>query len=1530
MPASPDDILQAMREAGDEFAKMADTIEGKMPKIIGEFKRLPRQLNPLMKTLERLAARAASVRLDGLVKDLGAADAGAVKFLKTLDTVEKKVGRVASAGEDAAKAMSFSGPTAATARAVEDLTRKVTQLGSQLENRTKEFKDLEKSAERVSKMDMSTAAARPARLAARPAIETPDNADANRTRNAMAGAADAAADVRAETGGIEEGALAAGRAAAELSDTYHKYEADIAPVLQHFHGMEEALQGLSTLVSTARGDLSEMKSDEMLAWAAAAKGQLDAIVKAAEEFPGLEPISAESIRGLRKMVESLEDGDASAEKMRETMATVGREMEDVKAKGRGLNKALLEGVEKLADETKDWYGVSRKNQAEMLEWRIRHQKAAERMVEQGVRPAVAYAVQLGKAIKNVPIEGLNAEVKELSSTLGGALKTVTGMQNFTFTGIVKGALEIEDHFVKMRQQMIDMTSQSGHLSALWSAGLGAADIKDEMDKLYFSMDNLVDTWGVTREEATGATKALIDAGFSMSSILGPSLKEGEGGLLQFAKAGESAMTGLQELGRLSRITGRSMADISAMAGQWREQMGVSIGEVGETYLELEGHARRSGLSVGKFMDRLMASASGFVIFGGRMEDISKTLSDLMTGMRLPPGLAQKISGDFMEQLKQTSMDEAMMTTGMLGDEGRAMMLKEYGRWIEGERKNLANVKAQIEQLDVMRDAGDIAEDAWAAQRGDLVNQRDRLEREQGQMSALYEKAQKGDATSLSALDQMIARHGDMAAGNMRLIKAAIATGGIMAERTKEAIAAGKGPEEVMRALKDGLDEQVKSGKGMLQVQTVLGQFGFENEKVFGELATAAGDNLAMLKKYAELTGKGGDRIAALAAEGGDLEAAAAAIQESVRTPAELLSRLRKLKAEGYAVPEAVEKKLEEAKKKFIEFEGIDAEKQAAAMKEASMAQAKFLAGVVEKPKPPEEQLVEHAKDQISQLEVIKHAMEYLKGTYGPAVLAGLAVIKGLMMANQAIDLLGGMKNVKGALSKGFNKLKGTRLGGRVGRGLQAAKGSRAGQAVARAGRGVGRGASAVASGGKMATKTLAKVGGGIVAPLVSGVFAEMELRDKEQAASRDAYERALAKGKTKAEAKEIAKRAKARATSGEDIGAATGKVAGAAVGAAALAFLGPVGMAIGGYIGAEGGALLGGYIGKAFQSEVGEFNKAIEEIVDIGSFDDAIALAKQEEEARDALQAEKMALIQKEARGERLTSEERDRLRELQKEIIEKERRAEIARSVAAAKKNEEHQKAYEEKMAPEHKKRLEAIRKERELNRKKKRGEKLTAAEENDLAMAKVMANATDDVLRKLLASQEIRALNKESAGIARVSGAKKEGDEWVGGTKADRDRLKKIDERVAALKKVQFAKKEPEKDILQVAGGGVAFLSPGDVVTQAKSLAQVIGGGAGQLVQGFAGPAAPGDGPFGDSGKWASEQDALQQRIVANMSDEAKARLAGIREKRGVMAPDQPGGKGTVDNSTWNVYINSRAEKEIEEAILKVLIKHQQRLVN
>lgn len=1541
MPDSPDDILNAMRSAGEEFARMADTIEGKLPKIVGEFKRLPAQLRPLMRSIEKIAARASSVRLDRLVNDLGDADKGAAKFLVTLDGVEKKINDIADAGQRASESMAFARPAAASLKAVQALTSQVNQLGQQLGARTRDFQNLSRSADKLARSDLTDAAG-PAGIADRAGLELPDNRDARMLGEAMGDMAPAAADVRAELGGADEEALALRRSAASLRDDFHEVSAALSPVQQHFHGMEEAIKGLSGYIVRARGDLSDMEPPAIEAWAAGAKGQIESIIEASQSFPGLEPIGTEALEALRAAMASLEDGAMTADEMRETMAAVGREMEDLKARGRGLNKALLADVEKLADETKDWYGVSKRDQSELLKWRVRHQKAAERMIERGMKPAVAYAKQLAAAMKDVPIEGLQKEIQGVTGLLKQGLAEITQTDDFSLVGIAKGAIKLHDRFADIREEMAGITAEAGHLSSMWSAGAGADDVTEELERLHYSMDNLMDTWGMTKKETTEATGALLKAGFSMSSILGPSLKDAEGGMLQLAKGGEYAMSGMDELGRLSRMTGRSLGDIATMAGQWREQMGVTIGEVGETYLELEGHARRSGLAVGKFMDRLMASAGGFVIFGGRIEDVAATLSDLMAGMKLPPGLAEKIAGDYMERLRKTTMEEAMLTTAMLGEKGRDAALAGYKKFVEERGVAMEGVERTIKALEAKKAAGEIDEAAYSKLRGEAENRRKKLQEEMGKLDALVKRAEAGDAASLAALQQYVARQGDMAAVYADLVGKANQIGGAVADAVRDAVEAGKEPQEVMQAMKDGMSQMAKTGQGMLHLQNRVNDLGFENEAELFALVQGTMDRGRMLAEYARMSGREGKAIADLVKAGASMEEVSAAIQESARTPAEMLKRLQKLQAQGFSIPEAVTKKLEEAKEKFIEFDG-DPEKQAKLQQEAAMASAKLLAGVVDKPKPVEEELRDYASQQMSIQEKIKAHLEDLM-KWGKAVLIALGIITALMRARSAVDAIGSIGGKKGVLGlvknlfsrsgpvgKILGKIPGAgRIGGLVGR--TASAGGRAARGLTswlgKAAQGLkGLSTSATAAG------RAARFAGRAMGPLAVGVTAITEaygIYKKEADAYNDAYKKALSQGKTKAEAEEIAQRAKDRAVTKADAGGAVGAVAGAGTGAIIGGIIGvlggPIGVAagaaIGGWLGGEGGKWLGEKIGDAFTTEAERFNAKMEQVIDLGTLDDARALVAAEEKARDDLQAQKMALIAKEEAGERLTAEEREKLRDLQRQIVEKEKQIELAKHAEWVKEQEELQGKVKEGMTAENRLRLDAIKKKRELERKKSRGEKLSAAEEQDLLTATNLAKADPSVLKGYLAGQEKRSLRQQAAGIEKRA-------EGIGLTEADKKKLADIQARIDALDSADFTKKEPSKDILQVAGGGVAFLSPGDVVTQAKSLAKVIGGGAGELVRGMApGPMA---GPFADQSKRIDENAIYQRNYEAGMSADAKARLATIRAKRAAReGGEATAGKAVVDNSTWNVYINSQAEKELEEAFLKVLIKHQQRLVN
>lgn len=1451
---NPDDILKAMRAAGDEFARMADTVEEKLPAIAKSLSRAPRQLQPLIRSLDEIAKKAEGIKLDRLVTELAEADKGAGRFLQTIGKVDKQLQAAArTVATLVSSHRDLSIEAQKSIQAVSSVAEKVNStIAKSLSKRTSEFKDLNREAEKAIKNFQPPAdggGSGPAK--GRPGAHLSDNKDHKERVDLI---------------------LAQERASRRLKDEFASMEGELSPIKEHFYGIEEGLKGLSGLIIKSKADLSNLSPEGMLEWGKSAVDQIDQLIASSEKFPGLEPMSVSQLKNIRAAAVGMNDMTENADGMRGVMEGVGKQLEEVKSQGRGLNKALLKDIQRLADETGSWYGVSKKNQSELVTWRVKHQKAAERMVERGIRPSWAYAVQLGKAVKSVPIKALADEGKELMGALKGALAQITGIKSLSITGIAKGFLETEDSIIKARQELIEMASASGELSAMWSAGLGAGEIEGEFDKLRDSMNNMLNTWGVTRKDAQASTKALLDAGFSMSSIVGPTLKEGTDSMLGFAKGGEHAMTALDDLGKLTRLTGRSMADISSLAGQWREQLGTTIGQVGDQYLELQGHARRSGMAVGKFMDRVMASASGFVIFGGQIKSVSDTLSTLMSGMQLPPGLAQQVAGDFMDKLRDTTMEEAMMTVGLLGSEGRDAALKSYKSWVDNRGEMLGRVEREIAALESKRASKEIDEKTYSELRGAAENRRKALETEQAKLTSLVAKAEQGDKASLAGLAQAAGRQADMSAVFSKLTADAVATGGIMGDRVREAIAAGKEPAEIMEIMADGFNEQASSGKGLVLLQGRLKDMGYKNEKEFQAVLDGAIGQHRMLKKYGEIVGRAGDHIVQLVKDGGSLEEVTAAIEESVRTPAQLLDNVRKLQAAGFAVPDQVQKKLEEAKKKFIEFEGIDSEKQAEATHAASQAMSAYLKKVIEKPSPPEIDIKEHAKKQTSLQEKINEHLLDIKNKYWKVAIVALGAIALAMKVRALGDLLPGKGMFKKVFKKGGKLLKRFTKGGRVGKLLRGARAATRGGKLAKVGklaskaktlasgaakRGAGMAGKALGAAGKIASKAAVPL---VVAAEIIG--AGMEVKGIRDAAAASAKERSKALGDSEKEIAEKEARARKRATTKGVVGKAVGQagggiggaLSGAAMGAAIGSIIPGIGTAIGGLVGGILGAMGGGWIGKKAGKAIGEgleteasrWAMKLEELSDLGSVDDVKAAIEEENKRRSSLQAEKMALIEKEINGELLTHGERARLQEIQRDLIDMSRLANL-KQIEAMKENEVLQESIEEKMATTAKFKLDAIKKQRAL-KKKKKTEGLTTDEENELATATEVSKMSHEDIAKYQVSQKKRK---------------------------ERTRLKREQKALSGL----TVKTDRDKERLQEIEG--IFSSDAE-------------------------PVAP------DALKPPNAADGLD--TVEKLSKKAAA----------------VGGKTVVDKSTWNVSINSHSAKELEQTMLKMKVKQEQHQAN
>jgi len=1448
-----------MREAGAEFARMADTIESRLPAIGEALSKAPAHLKPLKDGLEEVARLAAGIGVDRLVDQLGEAGAASSALLKSMAAVQDSLDAVAGKAAGAASAyFDITAEAKKSARQVDELASRMDKFGDSLAKRNDQAEELHRRVKDAAENF------------------TPPRADAGGMphRNAAAAVGDESAKRVAE---LVEQMLRLGKTSkeiAEFMDMFRDMSIPVVGVQHQFAKLETAVQALSGPINQARADLGKMTPEGMAAWGKSAAEAIGDMARQAEAMPDISPVDASDLRRLQAALTTMDKMADKPDDMRKAMSRFRKQIEAVKNVGSAFNRELGQQIEHLSDETRRWYGLSFKDQREIAGWQAKHIRAAELNIQKGMNATYAYGAELWRAMKDTPVRALSGAVDELRKLTVGLTRDLTGVGEFTYTGLAKAFIAVGDDIKKDRQELMKLTADAGLLSSMFQAGMGAPEMTDEFDKLRQSMNNMLGRWGKTREESVASMRALTDAGFSMSSILGPTLKETEGGLWAFARAGEYAMTGLEELAKVSVVTGKDMGEVAAMAGQWREKLGVSISEVGETYLELESAARRSGLSVGKFMDRVMSSASGFVLFGGRVDEVADSLSSMMAGMRLPPGLAADIAGDFMQRLGDMTMEEATTAVAFAGKAGTDAMLKSAQAFKNQREKDVEQTKREMEKLDASGLQKTDA-DAYSKKRNELVANLEKAEEERNTYAVLLQKAAEGDKLAMGRLLQLEGQHGHASAARLKL-NAAIKTMGVKEE---DLLKKGATVEEGILAEMTKMEE---SGAGTWLMEQQAKEAGFKNWKEMKEIVRGQARMAKTRREWAKSLGMSSkeeqDAFDTMS-ETGDVEGLAKMFKEKA-SPDELLDKMQELRGKGLAISDStiedMGKAKEEYKKAISDFGDESDEAREAAERMAKTA-AEAIAGVEKKKMPADARIAAEAEKQTPIQAKILESLDSLRKYIGGPLIGAIFAVKAAMDIAQLLGgegLFGGLFGLlKGAATSAFSGISKLFMG-TVTKIFPQFESVLAAASTKMSAFGEG-----LLSAGKSTTRFLSRWAGPLVAATET-VFAYMDLSAKEQTARQNAYNRALKKGKKETEAKAIADRAEARATTRGDVGKAVGRVGGATAGTllgGGIGFLiaGPigaaVGAAIGGYLGGEGGAKLGEWIGNAFETEARAFDRAIEEVIDLGTLDDAKALVKKEEAERDALQCEKMDLIKKDARGEKLTSAERDRLRELQKELIEKEKRVALANSAEWVKEQEELQKKRLEGMKDVAKIRYEALQKKRELDLKKGRGEKLTDAEEQDLLEASKVAKMSDEDLGRYGATKGKRAAAADQQKKIRELEKQKETIQQLGGgTKADQDELARINKELTAA----YAAASP----LSVGGPAVAA------------------------------PQAPVPG--------AQDMNAAASNIQAARDGEKAAAGAGA--------------KTVTDNSTWNVHINSRSEKELQDAMLKTLVQHQQRLAN
>ena len=98
---SADDLLEAMRKAGQDFARMADSIEARLPALMSELAEAATTMRPLTAELDKVQGKikdiskaAKGITFSHLVDELKETNAGMAALFKSADAVGKKLGKI--------------------------------------------------------------------------------------------------------------------------------------------------------------------------------------------------------------------------------------------------------------------------------------------------------------------------------------------------------------------------------------------------------------------------------------------------------------------------------------------------------------------------------------------------------------------------------------------------------------------------------------------------------------------------------------------------------------------------------------------------------------------------------------------------------------------------------------------------------------------------------------------------------------------------------------------------------------------------------------------------------------------------------------------------------------------------------------------------------------------------------------------------------------------------------------------------------------------------------------------------------------------------------------------------------------------------------------------------------------------------------------------------------------------------------------------------------------------------------------------
>lgn len=288
--------------------------------------------------------------------------------------------------------------------------------------------------------------------------------------------------------------------------------------------------------------------------------------------------------------------------------------------------------------------------------------------------------------------------------LGAALAPFLGV--FSFIGMLKTVFDLEKQVKSARKQIIMMAASTHNLGGDFEQlRAGTALVDTNIEKMRKKTEEWSWSLGVSMEQAIGYLNDFTKAGFTASSSL----------------------SNLENLMAISVTLGMEVSELAASAGNLRSEFGMSLSDIGSSFIQMQKDAKNAGITTTIFFDKVINAATGLGLYGKRIDEVSDLFSGLVKNMKLPEKAATDAAGKIVGSFKDLS-NEAQITIFRLG--GGAKI------WEKSYKEQTTKIDKQISELiEKEKDLGDVQGDvSKEAELNELRKQRAMLESQKRTLS----------------------------------------------------------------------------------------------------------------------------------------------------------------------------------------------------------------------------------------------------------------------------------------------------------------------------------------------------------------------------------------------------------------------------------------------------------------------------------------------------------------------------------------------------------------------------------------------------------------------------------------------------------------------------------------------------------------------------------------------------------------------------------------------------------------------------